>query len=148
MREFVTVDGNPRPVVMYEPFIFSEIKPFSLGYIITTPKGSKVIYDEEAIKHSKESSIYGGDGIVRDPNRILPFMEELGKIWRDNVPDWRFSQLIENVFGQMDYVPWMLEEPRMLEEFHNFFEEKNGSGRRKGPQTRKIGRRGERGKNN
>lgn len=141
MQEFVTVDGNPRPVVMYEPYIFAKVTPFALGYVIEDKKGQKVIYDEEAIKHSREDTINGGDGIMRDPNRIEPFMTELGKLWKENVPDWRFSQLIENVFGAMDYVPWMLEEPRMLEEFQNYFDN-GGSGRKlKGKQTRKPGRR-------
>lgn len=144
--EFVTVDGEPKPFVMYEPYIYAEVRPFSLGYIIEDAKGHKVIYDEKEIKnsHGKNLNIERGDGIVRDPKRIQPFMKALGKLWEENVPDWRFSQLIENVFGNMSYVPWTLEEPRMLEEFQNFFEE-NGSGRilnnTKGPQTRKPGRR-------
>lgn len=146
MQEFVTIDGNPRPVVMYEPYIFAKITPFALGYVIQDKKRQKVIYDEEAIKHNRADTIHGGDGIMRDPDRILPFMEEIGKIWRDNVPDWRFSQLIENVFGGMEYVPWMLEEPRMLEEFQKYFNENNGSGRKlKGKQTRKPGRRSQSG---
>lgn len=137
--ELVTVDGEPK--IMYTPYIYAEVRSFSIGYIIKDHKGYRTILNNKG--YEKE-----GDVLMRDPDRIEPFMQELGKIWRDNVPDWRFSQLIENVFGSMNYVPWMLEEPRMLEEFHNYFEE-NGSGRvlakTKGPQTRKRGRRYERG---
>lgn len=34
---------------------------------------------------------------MRDPNRIEPFMEELGHIWKTQCPDWRFGQLMFNV---------------------------------------------------
>ena len=120
--EFVNIDNELTPRVMYKPYIYSTITPISIGYICKTPKGYKTFITPGAYEK-------GDDVLVRDPNRIEPFMQELGKIWKENVPDWRFSQLIENVFGEMKYVPWMLEEDRMLEEFHNYFEEHNGSGR-------------------
>lgn len=34
---------------------------------------------------------------MRDPNRIKPFLDRLGKVWKQ-LPDLRFGQLIENVF--------------------------------------------------
>lgn len=121
--EFVNIDGELTPRVMYKPYIYSTITPISIGYICSTPRGYITKCNPQAYYEK------GNDVLVRDPNRIEPFMKELGKIWKENVPDWRFSQLIENVFGEMKYVPWMLEEDRMLEEFHNYFEERNGSGR-------------------
>ena len=33
---------------------------------------------------------------MRDPKRINKFCDEFGRIWKDNVPDWRFGQLISN----------------------------------------------------
>lgn len=33
---------------------------------------------------------------MRDPKRIDKFCDEFGRIWKDNVPDWRFGQLISN----------------------------------------------------
>ena len=33
---------------------------------------------------------------MRDPNRIDKFCDEIKRIWKDNVPDWRFGQLISN----------------------------------------------------
>ena len=35
---------------------------------------------------------------MRDPNRIQAFCNQLAGLWR-MVPDWRFGQLISNVFG-------------------------------------------------
>lgn len=35
---------------------------------------------------------------MRDPNRIDEFCGELARIWH-GVPDWRFGQLISNVFN-------------------------------------------------
>ncbi len=34
---------------------------------------------------------------MRNPKRIRPFLEELEKLW-NRVPDWRFGQLVENVY--------------------------------------------------
>lgn len=39
---------------------------------------------------------------MRDPKRIELFCTELAEIWEKNCPDWRFGQLISNVFGVMD----------------------------------------------
>ena len=33
---------------------------------------------------------------MRDPNRIDPFLEKLGELWK-TVPNWRFGQLIMNL---------------------------------------------------
>lgn len=33
---------------------------------------------------------------MRDPNRIEPFLNTIKKCW-EQVPDWRFGQLIENL---------------------------------------------------
>ena len=92
--EFVNIDNELTPRVMYKPYIYSTITPISIGYICKTPKGYKTFITPGAYEK-------GDDVLVRDPNRIEPFMNELGKIWKENVPDWRFSQLIENVFGEM-----------------------------------------------
>ena len=46
---------------------------------------------------------------------------QLAKIWKDNVPDWRFGQLICNVFGSMNYDPFFLEEDEMIKIFENYF---------------------------
>jgi hypothetical protein len=35
---------------------------------------------------------------MRDPNRIDRICNELAKLWKQN-PDWRFGQLIENLYG-------------------------------------------------
>lgn len=127
--EFIHIDGDPKPKVMYTPYIYSEITDCSFYYVIKDPKGYKIKY-----KDKKEV------GNLRDPDRIEPFMKEVGRIWKENVPDWRFGQFIENVFTQMEYNYWMLEEPRMLEEIENVFK-KGGSGRKlqQKKKTRKKG---------
>jgi len=60
---------------------------------------------------------------MRDPDRIYPFLAELGKIWM-RVPDWRFGQLISNVFGAMasdGRDPFFPEEDEMLSFFKKYF---------------------------
>lgn len=64
---------------------------------------------------------------MRKRERIQPFMEKIGKLWEENVPDWRFGQLIVNVLGSFDIDPWFLEEDDMLVRFEKYFEkEKEG----------------------
>ena len=58
---------------------------------------------------------------MRKKERIKPFMEELGKIWEDNCPDWRFGQLMINVLSSMPIDPFFPEEDKMLEYFREYF---------------------------
>ena len=61
---------------------------------------------------------------MRDINRIDPFLERLGKVWK-KVPDWRFGQLMVNVFGSLDQDPFSPEDDKMIEYFEDFFKERN-----------------------
>ena len=36
---------------------------------------------------------------MRDPKRIKEFCDQLAEVWEQNYPDWRFGQLISNVYG-------------------------------------------------
>lgn len=36
---------------------------------------------------------------MRDPDRIDKFLENFGEIWK-HFPDWRFGQLVVNMFGR------------------------------------------------
>lgn len=58
---------------------------------------------------------------MRDPNRIDDFLLQFGKIWKEQCPDWRFGQLISNVFIQMNFDPFMLEEDEMIYEIEKYF---------------------------
>lgn len=58
---------------------------------------------------------------MRNLNRIEPFMNEITKMWKENCPDWRFGQLIENVFGSSEYITWFVEEDTMIDIFRNYF---------------------------
>lgn len=113
--EFVNVEGESRPMVMYKPFVYSNVVECANHFTIFCPNGE--------VKLIKKNKKYGKKEEVqlRDPNRIKPFMEDIGTIWKNCCPDWRFGQLVENVFGEMDYVPFMLEEKRMTEEFCKYF---------------------------
>lgn len=59
---------------------------------------------------------------MRNPNRIDPFLKELGEYWK-KVPDWRFGQLICNVFGTLDRDPFFPEEEEILDCFEKYFKE-------------------------
>lgn len=58
---------------------------------------------------------------MRDPERITEFMHRLHDIWKQECPDWRFGQLIFNVFNQLDFDPFMMEDNQMLYEFERYF---------------------------
>ena len=61
---------------------------------------------------------------MRDPNRLDNFYEEICKLHKEKVPDWRFGQLCSNFFG------WLMsekgmdlffpEEDKMLEYFREY----------------------------
>ena len=60
---------------------------------------------------------------MRDPNRIYPFLAKLGEYW-SAVPDWRFGQLIMNVFESDEASgthPFYIEDNRMIEIFEMYF---------------------------
>ena len=38
---------------------------------------------------------------MRDKKRIKNFCDELATIWESKCPDWRFGQMICNIFGEM-----------------------------------------------
>lgn len=62
---------------------------------------------------------------MRDKNRIYKFCNEFADVWANNVPDWRFGQLICNVFGQMaadGRDPFFPEENEMIDYFKNYFD--------------------------
>ena len=64
---------------------------------------------------------------MRDIKRIRKFCNELADIWEENTVDWRFGQLICNVFGKMAAEgrdPFFTEEDEMIKYFRNYF--KNG----------------------
>lgn len=59
--------------------------------------------------------------MARDPNRLHRFYEELKRIHMTYVPDWRFSQLIYNVFGTNDI--FYMEEDTVLKYIKKYFGE-------------------------
>ena len=65
---------------------------------------------------------------MRNPDRINEFCNELAKLWKNNFPDWRFSQLICNLFGDIGYDPWYIEDDDLMKRFENIIKEKyNGN---------------------
>lgn len=58
---------------------------------------------------------------MRDPKRIYEFCNKLATIWATECPDWRFGQLICNVFGAKGADPWYLEEDEMIKWFEDYF---------------------------
>lgn len=59
---------------------------------------------------------------MRDPKRIRKFCNQLADIWEGQCPDWRFGQLVENVY-RMDGItmPFYVEDDEMLEHFKRSF---------------------------
>lgn len=57
---------------------------------------------------------------MRKVDRIDDFCDRLKLYWK-LVPDWRFGQLICNVFGSFKVDPFFPEEDTMLEFFDQYF---------------------------
>ena len=51
---------------------------------------------------------------MRDPKRIDAFLDEMKKVWH-LVPDWRFGQLMINIFRGLDRDPFFIEDEQMLD---------------------------------
>ena len=58
---------------------------------------------------------------MRDINRIDSFCDKLKEYWK-RVPDWRFGQLISNVYAGYLRNPFYMEEEETLKLFEDFFE--------------------------
>lgn len=60
---------------------------------------------------------------MRDVKRIKKFCDELALVWENNCPDWRFGQMICNVFGEMamECDPFFPEEDEMIKFFKDYF---------------------------
>ena len=58
---------------------------------------------------------------MRDPERIIPFLLEIGKLWKEKVPDWRFGQLMYNFFSAYGD-PFYWEDNSFLELFKKYLE--------------------------
>ena len=59
--------------------------------------------------------------MARNPNRLYNFYDELRRIHMTYVPDWRFSQMMFNIFGTEDI--FYMEEDEVLKRVKNFFKE-------------------------
>lgn len=57
----------------------------------------------------------------RDPNRLYDFYDELRRIHMEYVPDWRFGQLMYNIFGTEDI--FYYEEDKALKRIKKYFGE-------------------------
>lgn len=58
---------------------------------------------------------------MRDPNRLHKFYDELKRIHMTYVPDWRFGQMLENIFGTTDI--FYHEEEDILRKVREYFGE-------------------------
>ena len=61
---------------------------------------------------------------MRNPARIRKFCNELATIWESECPDWRFGQLIENVFEAQKttgFEPFYYEDDRMMQAIKRYF---------------------------
>lgn len=55
---------------------------------------------------------------MRDINRIKPFLEKFEELW-EKYPDWRFGQLVVNMFGND---PFYIEDEQSLERIEKHLE--------------------------
>lgn len=61
---------------------------------------------------------------MRNKKRIKPFIEEVGKTWEEEFPDWRFGQLMINFLNFVAMKThtdgFYYEDDKMLELFREF----------------------------
>lgn len=59
---------------------------------------------------------------MRDPKRIRAFCNKLADIWETNCPDWRFGQLIVNVFATLGIDPFFPDDDAMIKHFEEYMD--------------------------
>lgn len=59
---------------------------------------------------------------MRNPNRLDKFYEDLKKLHKENVPDWRFGQLISNFEAWYGNDIFYLEENQFVSKLNEFFD--------------------------
>lgn len=64
---------------------------------------------------------------MRDPMRIYAFCDKLAELWRTYCPDWRFAQLMSNIFASIGNDPFFWEDDRMEQYLETYFTEMFGS---------------------
>lgn len=57
---------------------------------------------------------------MRNPDRCLKMMAEMGKLWKDKYPDWRFGQLISNFANFVGRDIFFMEDDEFMEKFRKF----------------------------
>lgn len=62
---------------------------------------------------------------MRDINRIDVFLERIGKIWKEEFPDWRFTQLICNLQSYAGSDMFYCEEDKFLKILDNYIGDMN-----------------------
>ena len=63
---------------------------------------------------------------MRDPKRIRKFCNRLAGCW-ETVPDWRFGQLIVNVFSELGKDPFFPEDDEMIKFIEKYFRKGNAT---------------------
>lgn len=58
---------------------------------------------------------------MRDPKRIRKFCNRLAAVW-EQLPDWRFGQLMVNALGEMKRDPFFPEDDEMIEYLEKYVE--------------------------
>lgn len=59
---------------------------------------------------------------MRDVERIQKFCDRLAALWKNEVPDWRFGQLISNFLRDYHHDTFYLEEDEFMEELELYIE--------------------------
>lgn len=59
---------------------------------------------------------------MRDVERIYVFCNKLAALWAEEVPDWRFGQLISNFLRDCKHDVFYLEEDEFMKELEGYIE--------------------------
>ena len=57
---------------------------------------------------------------MRDINRIQPLLTDLGNVWEQCFPDWRFMQVVNNFQSWLQNDGFCIEDDKLIEKFCKF----------------------------
>ena len=59
---------------------------------------------------------------MRDEGRIMPLVMQVGRLWQQYCPDWRFMQLMSNFALWYGADPFYMEDDEFIKKFKEFLE--------------------------
>lgn len=100
-----------------------------------------MVYDYSKYKYKKDQDKKDKEDKSEDEESRKNWtisLEVVGKVWKENCPDFRFSQLIINVLNRIGPMAFYMEEPELLQTIEDYFKGKENRNNKKRKVSKKL----------